>query len=52
MKGRGYLEIKDLGIIEVCEEKDGISGVNFRDIKLEEMYKRTSRIFCRKKKNI
>ena len=38
MKGRGYLEIKDLGMIEVCEEKDGISGVNFRDIKLEEIY--------------
>lgn len=38
MKGRGYLEIKDLGMIEVYEEKDGISGVNFRDIKLEEIY--------------
>lgn len=38
MRGRGYLEIKDLGLIEVCEEKDGISSINFRDIKLEEIY--------------
>lgn len=29
MKGRGYLEIKGLGLIEVCEEKDGISNINF-----------------------
>ena len=38
MRGRGYLEIKDLGLIEVCEEKDGISSINFRDIRLEEIY--------------
>lgn len=38
MRGRGYLEIKDLGLIEVCEEKDGISSVNFRDIRLEEIH--------------
>ncbi|MHD0319410.1 methylated-DNA--[protein]-cysteine S-methyltransferase [Fusobacterium sp. THCT1E2] len=38
MKGRGYLEIKDLGMLEVCEEIDGISSVNFREVKLEEIY--------------
>ena len=38
MRGRGYVEIKDLGLIEVCEEKDGISSINFRDIRLEEIY--------------
>ena len=38
MRGRGYLEIKDLGLIEVGEEKDGISSINFRDIRLEEIY--------------
>ncbi|MCB8565368.1 methylated-DNA--[protein]-cysteine S-methyltransferase [Fusobacterium ulcerans] len=38
MKGRGYLEIKDLGMLEICEEKDGISSVNFRDIKLEKIH--------------
>lgn len=38
MKGRGYLEIKDLGMLEVCEEIDGISSVNFMEVKLEEIY--------------
>ena len=38
MRGRGYLEIKGLGLIEVCEEKDGISNINFRDNRLEEIH--------------
>lgn len=38
MRGRGYLEIEGLGLLEVCEEKDGISNINFVDIKLEEIY--------------
>lgn len=38
MRGRGYLEIEDLGLIEICEEKDGISSVNFRDARLEEIH--------------
>ncbi len=38
MRGIGYLEIKGLGLIEVCEEKDGISSINFRDTRLEEIH--------------
>ena len=29
MKGKGYLEVKDFGILEIVEEEDGISSINF-----------------------
>lgn len=35
MKGRMYLEHDYLGIIEITEESDGISGINFLDKKSE-----------------
>ena len=29
MRGKGYLEVKDFGILEIVEEEDGISSINF-----------------------
>lgn len=29
MRGKGYLEVKDFGILEIIEEENGISSINF-----------------------
>ena len=38
MKGRGYLEVKGLGLIEICEKENGISSITFEENRLEEIY--------------
>jgi len=47
MVGRGYLEHEELGVIEIIDNGEGISSVNYVKEKLEE--KETSRIIqCKK----